>query len=66
MRPRLTIADPVRSDKLWREFGLDKTTAFRLWQSGQCAGQLWRNMLVLSRADVERLAERKAPVMSRG
>jgi hypothetical protein len=61
MRPRLTIADPVRSDKLWREFQIDKNSAFQLWQSGQCSGQLWRNMLVLSRRDVERLAKERSP-----
>jgi hypothetical protein len=66
LRPILTIADPVPQSTLWREFGLDKAAAYRLWQSHQCAGQLWRGKLVLSRADVERLAKEIAPVMSRG
>ena len=61
----LIVPDPVRSDKLWKEFRIDKSTAFHLWKSGRCAGQMFRGQLVLARTDVERLKE-KAPVISRG
>jgi hypothetical protein len=56
----LVIEDPVRSDRLWQEFQIDKNQAFVLWQSGKCSGQMFKGMLVVSRADVERLA-RKTP-----
>jgi hypothetical protein len=58
----LVIEDPVRSDKLWHDFQIDKNQAFALWHSGRCRGQMYRGMLVVSRADVELLAERTAPV----
>jgi hypothetical protein len=49
------IADPSRSDKLFREFGMSKAEAFRLWGSGESAGQMYAGVLVLSRADVLRV-----------
>jgi hypothetical protein len=56
------IADPVRSEELWRQYGIGKGKAFRLWQTGECAGQtLGRGMLVLSRADVEQWQQKREP-----
>jgi hypothetical protein len=57
----LLIADPVRTDELWRRYQIGKAEAFRLWQCGECAGQIWNKMLVLSRSDVKRIAEKESP-----
>jgi hypothetical protein len=62
----LLLTDPVRSDELWRRYQIGKADAFRLWKSGKVAGQMYRRMLVLSRADVEGLTQKKAPVIGRG
>jgi hypothetical protein len=57
----LLIADPVRTDELWRRYQIGKAEAFRLWHCGECAGQIWNKMLVLSRSDVERIAVKESP-----
>ena len=50
------------SEELWRQYGIGKGKAFRLWQTGECAGQtLGRGMLVLSRADVEQWQQKREP-----
>jgi hypothetical protein len=53
--------DPVYTNELWHRYGLSKTDAFRLWQSGQCKGQMYGGRLALSRGDVEKISTKESP-----
>jgi hypothetical protein len=58
------LADPVYTSELWHSYGLSKTEAFRLWQSGECKGQIYGGRLVLSRGDLEKITAKESRALA--
>jgi len=55
------ISDPITSGHLFAQYGISKDVAWRLWRSGTIRGQWYKQRLVFSRGDIERLAAKRKP-----